>query len=165
MHRGQALCQGVPRGHRDVARNREPEQSIKQIAADFGIAESRLRNWMHQADVEDGRRSASSSVARARGPARRRTAACARSLTTRAGFVTGSRPMPRTSCGWPTSSIGRGRQAVPLRGQGCLLNRIVGYSIDSRMKSRIAVNTLNNAVARRGEVAGRILHTDRGSRS
>jgi putative transposase len=42
-------------------------------------------------------------------------------------------------------------------------NRIVGYSIDERMKSRIAVNALNNAVARRGCVAGCILHTDRGS--
>lgn len=43
--------------------------------------------------------------------------------------------------------------------------RIVGYSIDSRMKSRLAVAALNNAVARRGEVAGCILHTDRGSRA
>jgi len=42
-------------------------------------------------------------------------------------------------------------------------NRIVGYCIDSRMKSRIAVNALNNAVARRADVAGCILHTDRGS--
>ncbi|WP_439956808.1 IS3 family transposase [Nocardia fusca] len=42
-------------------------------------------------------------------------------------------------------------------------NRIVGYSIDSRMKSRLAVTALNNAVARRGEVAGCIVHTDRGS--
>ena len=42
-------------------------------------------------------------------------------------------------------------------------NRIVGYSIDSRMKSRIAVNALNSAVARRGDVAGCVLHTDRGS--
>ena len=33
-------------------------------------------------------------------------------------------------------------------------NRIVGYSIDSRMKSRIAVTALENAVARRGDVAG-----------
>ena len=41
--------------------------------------------------------------------------------------------------------------------------RIVGYSIDSRMKSRLAVNALNNAVARRGVVAGCIVHTDRGS--
>ena len=32
-------------------------------------------------------------------------------------------------------------------------NRIVGYSIDSRMKSRLAVTALNNAVARRGDVA------------
>jgi transposase InsO family protein len=46
-------------------------------------------------------------------------------------------------------------------------NRIVGYSIDSRMKSRIAVAALNNAVARRqaegADVAGCVLHTDRGS--
>ncbi|MFO7194321.1 MAG: IS3 family transposase [Thermocrispum agreste] len=46
-------------------------------------------------------------------------------------------------------------------------NRIVGYSIDSRMKSRIAVAALDNAVARRRaegvDVAGCVLHTDRGS--
>ena len=46
-------------------------------------------------------------------------------------------------------------------------NRIVGYSIDSRMKSRLAVAALNNAVARRHsdgvEVAGCVLHSDRGS--
>jgi transposase InsO family protein len=42
-------------------------------------------------------------------------------------------------------------------------NRIVGYSIDSRMKSRLAVAALNNAVARRGDVVGCIVHTDRGS--
>jgi transposase InsO family protein len=46
-------------------------------------------------------------------------------------------------------------------------NRIVGYSIDSRMKSRLAVSALANAVAMRhaaGEdVAGCIVHSDRGS--
>ena len=46
-------------------------------------------------------------------------------------------------------------------------NRIVGYSIDSRMKARLAVQALDNAVARRrvdgAEVAGCILHSDRGS--
>lgn len=42
-------------------------------------------------------------------------------------------------------------------------NRIVGYSIDSRMKSRLATAALAGAVARRGDVAGCILHTDRGS--
>jgi putative transposase len=42
-------------------------------------------------------------------------------------------------------------------------NRIVGYSIDARMKSRLAVAALNNAVARRTDVAGCVLHTDRGS--
>jgi transposase InsO family protein len=42
-------------------------------------------------------------------------------------------------------------------------NRIVGYSIDSRMKSWLAVQALASAVARRGDVAGCIVHTDRGS--
>ncbi len=46
-------------------------------------------------------------------------------------------------------------------------NRIVGYSIDSRMKSRLAVSALNNAVARRAaegrNVAGCVVHSDRGS--
>ncbi|GAB1644075.1 hypothetical protein KRMM14A1259_47470 [Krasilnikovia sp. MM14-A1259] len=42
-------------------------------------------------------------------------------------------------------------------------NRIVGYSIDTRMKSRLAVAALNNAAARRGDLAGCVLHTDRGS--
>lgn len=41
--------------------------------------------------------------------------------------------------------------------------RIVGYSIDERMKSRLAVAALDNAVARRDSVAGCVLHSDRGS--
>lgn len=39
-----------------VARNREPGQTLSQIARDFGISESCLTNWMRQADVEDGNR-------------------------------------------------------------------------------------------------------------
>ena len=46
-------------------------------------------------------------------------------------------------------------------------NRIVGYAIDSRMKARLAVRALENAVdnrARQGvDVAGCIVHSDRGS--
>ncbi|HWL78778.1 IS3 family transposase [Microbacterium sp.] len=42
-------------------------------------------------------------------------------------------------------------------------NRIVGFSIDSRMKSRLAVQALENAVQMRGDVAGCIVHSDRGS--
>ncbi|MEV4643217.1 DDE-type integrase/transposase/recombinase, partial [Actinoplanes sp. NPDC049548] len=42
-------------------------------------------------------------------------------------------------------------------------NRIVGYSIDSRIKARLAVHALHNAAARRDDVAGCVLHTDRGS--
>jgi putative transposase len=41
--------------------------------------------------------------------------------------------------------------------------RIVGYSIDRRRKARLALNALNSAVTRRGEVAGCIVHSDRGS--
>lgn len=37
-----------------VARNREPGVHLKQIAADFGISESCLTNWMRTAEVEDG---------------------------------------------------------------------------------------------------------------
>jgi putative transposase len=42
-------------------------------------------------------------------------------------------------------------------------NRIVGYSIDSRMRARLAVTALTNALARRGDVTGCVVHTDRGS--
>lgn len=42
-------------------------------------------------------------------------------------------------------------------------NRIVGYSIDSRMKSTLAVYAFNNAAAHRGDVTGCILDTGRGS--
>ena len=42
-------------------------------------------------------------------------------------------------------------------------NRIVGYSISDRMKSRLAVAAVDNTVSRRADVAGCVLHTDRGS--
>ena len=42
-------------------------------------------------------------------------------------------------------------------------NRIVGYSIDSRMKASLAVTALRSAVARRGMVTGCVVHSDRGS--
>lgn len=42
-------------------------------------------------------------------------------------------------------------------------NRIVGYSIDERMTSRLAVRALENAAARRGDIAGCVVHSDRGS--
>ncbi|WP_221441328.1 transposase [Jiangella mangrovi] len=52
----------VPRPHpkefRDdvVAVARRGAAPIAQIAKDFGISESCLRNWLHAADVEDGHR-------------------------------------------------------------------------------------------------------------
>jgi putative transposase len=42
-------------------------------------------------------------------------------------------------------------------------NKIVGYSIDSPMKSSLAVRALENAAAMRGNVAGCVVHSDRGS--
>jgi len=41
-------------------------------------------------------------------------------------------------------------------------NKIVGYSIDSRMKASLAVAAARNAISQR-DVAGTILHSDRGS--
>src|SRR5665811_1595416 len=53
----------VPRPHPKefradvVAVARRGDAPIVQIAKDFGISESCLRNWLHAADVEDGVRS------------------------------------------------------------------------------------------------------------
>ena len=41
--------------------------------------------------------------------------------------------------------------------------RIVGYSISDRMKARLAVKALDNAISRRRDAAGCIVHSDRGS--
>lgn len=42
-------------------------------------------------------------------------------------------------------------------------NRIVGYSIEDPMMARLVVQAVESAVARREDVAGCILHSDRGS--
>jgi putative transposase len=42
-------------------------------------------------------------------------------------------------------------------------NRIVGYSMDTRMTSQLAVNALANAVALRRPAAAVVVHSDRGS--
>ncbi|WP_183528781.1 IS3 family transposase [Micrococcus sp. TA1] len=286
----------------NVARNREPGQTIKQIAADFGIAESCLRNWMRQADVEDGARPGSTAAENAElreaqkrirlleqeNEVLRRAAAylsqanlpkrlyplvkelaadgvpvtvtcrvlklsrqpyyrwlatpvTAAELTEAyranalfdahtddrefgyrylveeardAGESMAERTAWRicsTNGWWSAFGKKRGKNGTkpgpPVHddrcayldehgvtrhrftaerpnelwlsditehrtGQGKLYlcaikdvysNRIVGYSISDRMKSRLAVAALNNAVARRGEVAGCIVHTDRGS--
>jgi len=61
----------MPRPHppefrqRAVELARLREKPISQIADDLGIAESCLRNWMKQADIDDGRRGGLSSDERA----------------------------------------------------------------------------------------------------
>jgi transposase len=58
----------VPRAHpkefRDdvVAVARKGDASIAEVAKDFGISESCLRNWLSKADVEDGHRPGLSST-------------------------------------------------------------------------------------------------------
>jgi len=47
-----------------VARRREPGTTLKQIAADFGISESCLTNWLSRAERTDGRRCGPSSAER-----------------------------------------------------------------------------------------------------
>ncbi len=37
-----------------VARNREPDTRLADIAKDFGVSESCLNGWLKAADVEDG---------------------------------------------------------------------------------------------------------------
>jgi transposase len=52
----------MPRAHtpefrqRAVELARLREKPVAAIAKDLGISDSCLRNWMHQADVEDGQR-------------------------------------------------------------------------------------------------------------
>jgi transposase len=58
----------VPKAHpkefRDdvVAVARKGNASIAEVAKDFGISESCLRNWLSKADVDDGRRPGLSST-------------------------------------------------------------------------------------------------------
>ena len=73
-----------------------------------------------------------------------------------------SPPMRQISCGCPTL-LNTAPAKASSTYKDVFSNRIVGYSIDSRMKSRLATTALASAVARRGDVAGCVLHSDRGS--
>ena len=61
----------MPRAHppefrqRAVELARLREKPLAKIAADLGIAESCLRNWIKQADIDDGRRQGLSTDERA----------------------------------------------------------------------------------------------------
>ena len=52
------MPKAYPKEFRDdvvrVAQQREEGVTVKQVAKDFGISESCLRNWLNAADVEDG---------------------------------------------------------------------------------------------------------------
>ena len=61
----------MPRPHppefrqRAVELARLREKPTAQIAEDLGISDSCLRNWIRQADIDDGRRDGTSSAERA----------------------------------------------------------------------------------------------------
>jgi len=61
----------MPRPHppefrqRAVELARERAKPIAQIAADLGISDSCLRHWLHQADVDTGRREGLTTTERA----------------------------------------------------------------------------------------------------
>ena len=58
VDRARALSEGVPGGRgltwSGWPRNREPGVRIRDVAADFGISESCLQNWLTRADRDDG---------------------------------------------------------------------------------------------------------------
>ncbi len=60
----------MPRPHppefrrRAIELARERHKPIAELAADLGISESCLRNWMAKADVEEGRREGATSAER-----------------------------------------------------------------------------------------------------
>ncbi len=55
-----------PREFRDdvvrVARNRDSEVTLEQVAADFGIHPMTLSKWMRQADVDEGAKPGTSTA-------------------------------------------------------------------------------------------------------
>jgi transposase len=61
----------MPRPHppefrrRAIELGRERAKPISEIAADLGISESCLRNWMQRADIDEGRREGLSTDERA----------------------------------------------------------------------------------------------------
>lgn len=68
----------MPRPHplefrvRAVGLARERAKPVAEIAADLGISESCLRNWMAKADIEEGRREGVTAAERAETVALRR---------------------------------------------------------------------------------------------
>jgi len=51
---GHTIPQGVPRAAVELAWLRE--KAVTQIASDLGISDQTLRNWVKQADIDEGRR-------------------------------------------------------------------------------------------------------------
>ncbi|MEU7811757.1 IS3 family transposase [Pseudonocardia sp. NPDC049154] len=79
-------------------------------------------------------------------------------------WAASSPPRRRTGCGSPTSPSTPPRRELYLCAvKDACSKRIVGYSIDARMTSQLAVDALRNAIALRAPDATAIVHSDRGS--
>ncbi|MEU0946615.1 IS3 family transposase [Streptomyces canus] len=171
-----------------VARNRGPGVTVEQVATDFGVHPMTLWKWMRRADIDDGAKPGTTSQESAELREARRPIKLLEQENehNRWWSVFGKKRGKSKKAGPPVHDdlVSRDFTASgPNRlwladitehatGEGKLYlcavkdvfsNRIVGYSIDERMKSRLAVTALDNAVARRGQVDGCILHSDRGS--
>ncbi len=165
----------------------ERENEVASPVTEAELGEAQLANAVFDAHRDDPDRSAFSPTKSAKVASRSVIERCGGSARTTAG---GRRsPSPRTARRasperrpTTTSSVGTsadGPNQLWLAditehhtGEGklylcaikdCFSNRIVGWAIDSRMKARIVVAAIEMAVARRGDVAGCILHSDRGS--
>ena len=130
------------------------DSSADELAAERGITAS--ENRVHRLCSAHG---IFSVLARKRG---RRPGPESRCTTTWSAVR--SAPACRTSCGSPTSP-----STLPAEGKLYLCavkdvfsDRIVGYSMDHRMKASLAVAALRNAIGL-AEPAGTLVHSDRGS--
>ena len=141
-----------------VARNREPGVTIEQVATDFGVHPMTLTKWLRQADIDDGVKAGTTTS----------ESTDLRAARQRIRLLEQENEVLRRAAAYLSQANLPGKGSTQGKLYCCAIkdvfsNRIVGYSIAERMKSQLAVTTLHNAVARRGDVAGCVLHTDRGS--
>ena len=146
----------------EVARAREPGVTLAQVAKDFGVSDATLSNWLRQADVDEGRKPGvtKDEAAEIRELRRRNRLPVFDDYVQR--MFTADAPNKVWVTDLTEDRTDEGRLYCCAIKDLCG-NRIVGYSIGDRMTAALAVRALNNAVARRGDVAGCILHSDRGS--
>ena len=133
-------------------RVRLPVRRRRAARAGHRVGENRVaRLCRARTDRSTRRRSARAAKARAAGPRRPRAAAISRAPGANQVWLTDITEHPTDEGKLYLCAV-----------KDVYSNRIVGYSIDDRMKASLAVAALRNAVALRGGPAT-IVHSDRGS--